>query len=395
MVDLQMLRQRKLSISMHVLGWILFMSLPTLFMSDPYWGLNILPLLKSPYYWLFFSCFALVFYLHINVLFPMLFLEKKYFGYGIALAILFVGILLLQPFDKLLSVKSTFPNAASSGHQEQPPPRFKAPDWQEKEGIHKDNIPPGWNDNRPPGNMEQPQRRINKPRFDIISVFFYLFTIAAGIALETARKWRQSEQRTAQAETQRAKAELYILKAQINPHFLFNTLNNIYGLSVLQHPETPASILRLSNMLRYLTEESTSDFVPLEDELNCLNDFIALQKLRMGKKMEVHVTTKVADNLFPVPPLVLMTFVENAFKFGTSNHEPAAITIHITQENEQLHFFCSNRLFQNRTNLEGTQTGLENTKKRLGFLYENRHQLDISTENGHFTVSLTLPKNAV
>jgi two-component system, LytTR family, sensor kinase len=254
----------------------------------------------------------------------------------------------------------------------------------------EEKMRPGEPGKFPPG---QPPGRMNQRRFDIISVFLYLFTIALGLALETARRWRLSEQRTAQAETQRTKAELYILKAQINPHFLFNTLNNIYGLSVVQHPETSASILRLSNMLRYLTEETTSDFVALEDELNCLNDFVALQKLRLGKKMQVHLTTKIADQTFPVPPLVMMTFVENAFKFGTSNHEEADITIHITQENEGLSFFCSNKIFPNRTKLEGTQTGLENTFKRLGFLFGDRHRLDVSTENGHFAVLLTLPKH--
>lgn len=393
MVDLQMLRQKKLSISMHVLGWVLFMSLPILFMSEWYRGESMFRLVKSPYYWLFFSCYALVFYLNTKVLFPLLFLEKQYFGYSLCLLILFTGILLLKPFDKLVSEKMLrqqgFEESSAERHRphpaENPPPM-----WPPEGRMHQDR-PPGFgaeNGGKPPGSM-------NQRRFDIISVFLYFFTIALGVALETAKRWRLSEQRTAQAETQRAKAELYILKAQINPHFLFNTLNNIYGLSVLQHPETPASILRLSNMLRYLTEETTSDFVPLEEELNCLNDFIALQKLRMGKKMEVHVTTKVADNSFPVPPLVLMTFVENAFKFGTSNHEPADITIHITQENDSLQFFCSNKLFPYRTNLEGTQTGLENTNKRLGFLYGDRHQLNISTENGHFTVLLTLPKHTV
>ncbi|MGV3766348.1 MAG: sensor histidine kinase [Chitinophagaceae bacterium] len=379
---------------MHVLGWILFMSLPILFMSEWYNGESMFRLVKSPYYWLFFSCYALVFYLHAKLLFPLLFLEKKYMGYGVSLAILFACILVLKPFDKLVSEKMQQQQQGfEGGSKARPlpppkPPESSAPMRHPEENMRPDQ-PGGFRSE----NRGQPPGRMNQRRFDIISVFLYFFTIALGVALETARRWRLSEQRTAQAETQRAKAELYILKAQINPHFLFNTLNNIYGLSVSQHPETSASILRLSNMLRYLTEETTSDLVALEDELNCLNDFIALQKLRIGKKMQVFVTTKVEDSSFPVPPLVLMTFVENAFKFGTSNHEAADITIHINQAHNTLQFFCSNKIFPNRTNLEGTQTGLENTHKRLGFLYGDRHRLDVSTENGHFTVLLTLPKH--
>src|SRR5205823_10521035 len=114
-------------------------------------------------------------------------------------------------------------------------------------------------------------------------------------ALSILKEWRNIEQRAAKAEADKANAELAFLKAQINPHFLFNTLNNIYSLAVTKSEMTPVSIMKFANIMRYVTDEVTQDFVPLQSEIDCASDYIDLQRMRLSKK--VYVDYSVTGNL--------------------------------------------------------------------------------------------------
>lgn len=148
-------------------------------------------------------------------------------------------------------------------------------------------------------------------------------------AIQIMRQWQLSEERAKQAELDKTSAELSFLKAQINPHFLFNTLNNIYTLAVIQDEHAPDSILKLSNIMRYIADDTRGDFVPLIYEISCINDYIELQKLRLCSKIRIDL--KVTGNVESkdIAPLILMTFVENIFKYGTSNHEQSTVSINI------------------------------------------------------------------
>jgi LytS/YehU family sensor histidine kinase len=189
-------------------------------------------------------------------------------------------------------------------------------------------------------------------------------------------------------EAEKARAELNILKAQINPHFLFNTLNNIYALAVTGNEHTAPSIMKLSQIMRYITETAQQDEVPLESAVTCITDYIDLHRLRLNRKAQVDYTVSGELKGLYISPLILLPFVENIFKYGISSHEPSPVTIRLEAREKQVHFFCQNRIFPQQRISESTGIGIDNTSKRLALLYPNKHQLHISTGDGLFTVSL-------
>jgi LytS/YehU family sensor histidine kinase len=198
-----------------------------------------------------------------------------------------------------------------------------------------------------------------------------------------------SEQRMVKAESEKVSAELSFLKAQINPHFLFNTLNNIYMLSVMSSEHTSESIMKLSNIMRYVTDDVMQDFVPLSNELKCISDYIDLQKLRLGKQttLDFKITGKVNNQ--QIAPLIMMSFIENTFKYGISKKEKSTILINIAVGEKTVSFHSENSIF-NRQNTERSGIGLANTKQRLQLLYPRKHILRIDDSDGIFRVDLTL-----
>jgi len=218
-----------------------------------------------------------------------------------------------------------------------------------------------------------------------------VMVMGLSIAVSTVEKWQLTEQKMMKAEAEKAQAELSFLKAQINPHFLFNTLNNIYALAVTDDKNTSASIMKLSNIMRYVTDEVTENVVSLQSEVDCINNYIDLQRLRLGKKTTLNfkITGAISDQ--KIAPLVLMTFIENVFKYGVSKREESTIDMKLTIDGNRLRFFCQNQMFDNASsdNRQGG-IGITNTRQRLNHLYPNRHRLDISKENNLFTVNLEI-----
>ncbi len=235
-----------------------------------------------------------------------------------------------------------------------------------------------------------PGRKGHRPVFDIISVFLLMIVFLLVLADHVLKKSRAAETRAVQAEADKAQAELSFFKAQINPHFLFNTLNNIYSLAVTKNDNTADAIMKLSNIMRYITDEGNETMVPLQDEIDCINNYISLQKLRLGENITINfsVTGDAAGK--SLPPLILMTFIENAFKHGVSNHEPVGIDIHIAAHERQIDFATRNKLFIIPRNTERTGIGIENTRKRLQVLYPGKHSLSIVGNDDVYAVDLTL-----
>ena len=211
------------------------------------------------------------------------------------------------------------------------------------------------------------------------------------MAIQITRQWRIMQQQALQAETDKATAELSFLKAQINPHFLFNILNNIYSLAITQNENTAGAILKLSNIMRYLTDEVKPDFVALKSEVAYIQDYIDLQRLRLSKKVKLDF--RIAGNLEnkKIAPLILISFIENTFKYGISNHQESVITISLEAEEQHIKFICQNPITKTNIPVERTGIGLENTQKRLQYLYPGKHKLTISAEKDLFTVKLILP----
>lgn len=229
-----------------------------------------------------------------------------------------------------------------------------------------------------------------RPGIDIVSVILFLMVGSVSTALQIVKQWRTTEHRAVQAEADKATTELSFLKAQINPHFLFNTLNNIYSLVVTKNDNAPNAIMKLSHIMRYVTDEVTQDYVPLEWEVECINHYIDLQRMRLNEK--THVDFTISGNIEgkQIPPLILMTFIENVFKYGISSHESTTIIIKLGTKTEAIEFFCQNKIFHKQQEVVRKGIGIENIKKRLNQLYPDKHRLNIDVSDDLFTVTLTL-----
>jgi hypothetical protein len=352
----------------HVFAGLAFMTQPHLFMSGEAGYNGAMDIILSIGYWVFCLTYIFIFYLNTYWLIPQFYFKKKYLFYVVIVLSFFVLIAYARPFEWLLLHKP---------HPAPPPAEMLMTD----QGVYDG---PG---NGPPKGPRPVPRSM---RIDIVSIFLYIMAIALGMAIQVTRQWRTSLQRIARAEADKAQAELSFLKAQINPHFLFNTLNNIYTLAITKNERTADSIMKLSNIMRYVTDDVSQHFVPLQLEVDCINDFIELQRLRLSKKVTVDFTIKGKLDNKTIVPLLLITFVENVFKYGISNHEQTIITIQLTADERSITFYCHNKIFKPAGAAQRTGIGIANAKKRLDHLYPNKHLLNITNEHGFFSVELIL-----
>jgi LytS/YehU family sensor histidine kinase len=199
----------------------------------------------------------------------------------------------------------------------------------------------------------------------------------------------------------KTKAELQLLKAQVHPHFLFNTLNNIYYFTLSGSPKAPEMIDKLSGLLHYILNECNQPLVPLKKEINMLRDYMALEKIRYGEQM--NMTIDIQDKGSPplqgeagrglIAPLLLIPFVENSFKHGTSKMLAHPwVKLQVIIENNTLHFSVANsRPQEAKPHVKKGNIGLKNVKKRLELLYPGTHDLKIVSEPESFFVSLKVP----
>lgn len=359
---------------LHLLGWLLFISLPFTIMSREAEEGRQIAVLTSGSFWLFFLVYFALFYFNLRFLIPRLFLKQKHLLYAGIFVIGFVGFYFAQPFENLIFKK------------------FRNQEFAHPEQLH--SPPDQVFERMPPPEHRQPQHRPPQHRrnapVDFVSLVLFIIIWVVAMAIRISEQWQLSERKAILSEADKAQAELSFFKAQINPHFLFNTLNNIYSLAVSKHDNTAPSILKLSKMMRYITEEATENYVPLEDEIACLKNYIDLQRLRLNEKTKVELDLKITDPHVSVAPLIMMTFVENAFKFGVSNHRDSMISICIESTDKMISFFCENMVIDQGTIENGSGVGIANTKKRLDFLYAGRYEFEIENKEKTFAVHLKL-----
>jgi LytS/YehU family sensor histidine kinase len=211
------------------------------------------------------------------------------------------------------------------------------------------------------------------------------------INLKNTAKAGQLEAKILETQLKLKENEVNYLKMQIHPHFLFNTLNTMYGLALKKADETPEMILKLSNLLDYLLYQIDKPFVHLEEEVSHIKDYISLEELRFSDRLKVNLIEEYQTKHNQVIPMLLLPFVENSFKHGQLENGELHIDIHILSVGNNIQFKIKNK----RHTSEDTQPGigLVNIKKRLSILYENQHELKINTKNGIFEVDLILKTN--
>lgn len=189
-------------------------------------------------------------------------------------------------------------------------------------------------------------------------------------------------------------SELLQLRSQLSPHFLFNTLNSIYSLVRDKSIDAPHSIIALSELMRYMLYEANQDYVSLKSELNYIKNYISLQRLRTvdGKNIKLNISGDYGTK--KIKPLIFITFIENAFKYGTNFKGETYIEINFQIGDSTIHFFCKNLKGKgNGTKNKDSGIGLENMKGRLELLYGNAYELNIDDSKDFFTVSLKLNLN--
>ncbi len=222
---------------------------------------------------------------------------------------------------------------------------------------------------------------------------FLALPVICSIIIHLLMKWYKESYQAKQIIAQQQSAELSYLKAQINPHFLFNTLNNLYGLSMEQSKKVPDMILQLSDILSYSLYESSVEKIGLYKELKLIKDFIALERERYEGRMKVEISMdEDIDHTIEIAPLLLIPFVENAFKHGIKEAtETIPVTIRLSKENQYLVFMVKNKV-ENENVVSGKKQGLglKNLKRRLNLLYPDLHQLQTQLVDGYFTATLKL-----
>jgi len=219
---------------------------------------------------------------------------------------------------------------------------------------------------------------------------FDVFSVAAiAISIKLFKSRYESIQREKELENEKLLAELSFLKAQINPHFLFNTLNNIYALSLKNSSETSNSILKLSELLRFMIHDGSLKKIKFSEEINTLNDYIELEKLRYGDRLNIIFEKEIDNEDEMIAPLLLLPFVENSFKHGASESRFAStINISLKQKNGILTFKVINSKENEEFNKNGI--GLKNIKRQLELIYGKHHWLEIKNSPQLFEVHLTI-----
>lgn len=306
------------------------------------------------------------FYIHLFILLPRLFEPKKYLPY--------VGLLIISLFIITATPNVIYPHR--DDHHQKPDHRhFPAKEFPSDEPGRP--FPPS-SINHPPRNLELLHHIGHNLWMFLLMVFFSLYL--------------HSLYRRREIQREKLKAELSYLKAQINPHFLFNTLNSIYGTALTEKsPQTAEAILKLSGLMRYVLLDDQEEFVSLQREISFISDFIELQKIRLGDTVNIQYTSSGDPGELRIAPLILITFIENAFKHGVNPEEKSEIVISIlisdgavelNVDNTKVNYFNPDRGIGS--------LGLSNTRKRLDLYYPLKHILHIDETDVRFAVKLNI-----
>jgi len=315
--------------------------------------------------------YGFIFYFNYLVIIPKLFFRNHkalYFASALSLIILITLVI-------------------NYSYERRPPMPGKYQDFQRVEPARP--IPQMGPQNPVPQGEERPKPPMNLPLYN----FFITSVLVTGISLglRFSDRYVEQEKQRKEAEREQLNTELAFLKNQINPHFFFNTLNNIYSLVQTNVNDGQKAILQLSKLMRYLLYETDKESVPISKELDFMKIYIELMRLRLTPKIDLRVEFPEVFPDVKISPLIFLPFIENAFKHGISNRTFSFIHIGMVVTADEIEFTCNNSLpITNGMNLDGSGIGLDNVKKRLSLLYPDKHSLTISSSDKAFSVKLII-----
>lgn len=226
-------------------------------------------------------------------------------------------------------------------------------------------------------------------KFTII-IFFNSVIIIIGTIIRLYEQWIENDRINKEIEVKKNKTELESLKNQLNPHFLFNSLNSIYSLSTKKSNDTPEAVIMLSELMRYMLYKANDKKVFLKDELQYIENYIKLQHIRIAKNKNVKINIKGEISTQKISPLLFISYIENAFKYGTDFNGNTEIEIDISVKDNELQFKCVNIIGNRSKDEESSGIGMQNTKNRLELLYPDKHWLTTIEKDNKFMVDLKL-----
>jgi hypothetical protein len=226
------------------------------------------------------------------------------------------------------------------------------------------------------------------------AIFMFLIAFIVSSSSKIVTNWFLAEAIKEEITKQQLQTELSLLKSQINPHFLFNTLNSIYSLSFSDGIKTGNAVMKLSKIMRYTLDEANNNTVLLSQEIEFINNYIELQKIRLTDKTTINIEIDNSEEASAtrIPPLLFIAFVENAFKYGVSTQHSSVIDIRIGVQDKKVYFNCNNDILPGPRSLEkSTGTGINNVERRLQLLYDTKYEFSTRSTDGKFSVHLLIP----
>lgn len=344
-----------ITVLLHVLLWILF-AFVLLFYQPQTWNIAL-----PNQFWIKQSCILLmlvvIFYVNSHILVPQLLLKNNNLGFILALlAISLLAGPLIRSVDEALNLPQLMERAFNAIGVVKPPKRGE--------------------------------------RLDLFLVMMTLLIVGISTSVTLIQKWQADKQLRESLEKEKIGSELSFLKAQINPHFFFNTLNNIYALTHVDVENSRRALHKLSRMMRYLLYDTQAGITPLSKEVSFIVDYIELMKLRLNETTKVIFEGPLLDNDMQIAPMLFLPYVENAFKHGVSSLQPSTITIILSLEDKVLNMTVRNAIFDENAEIADSYSGigLTNTKRRLDLLYPEKHTFSAgrTEDTNEFVVHLTL-----
>jgi hypothetical protein len=340
--------------------------------------------------WQHFGLYLLLFVIHNFLLAPLLIHQHKRLLYFSAVAVIVVGFATWQ-----------FTHHPRRFHDRKPPMEMRG----DHPMMDEEHRPPqfGGSDDMPPKPYEgrhdfkphKQQRHVMMGEREIAAVIVLVLMFAANLGIKNYIRTRSDHKRLLALEKENLEQQLEYLKYQINPHFFMNTLNNIHALVDIDPEKAKDTILELSKMMRFVLYEGDKKGVPLSREFDFIRNYITLMKLRYTDKVSIVIDLPAEVPDKQIPPLMLITFIENAFKHGISYQHPSFIDVRVTLSDpsasaSRLSFTCRNSK-ADKPNEEKGGVGLKNVKQRLNLLYDNNYTLNIKDETDVYNVELTIP----
>lgn len=337
--------KRKLSIIIHILGWALF-GLVIFVLSPLSAGVE-----RPIEFWLKqslnFSLLISIFYINFFYLIPQVLFKNK------ILVFLLINLLAGLACIAMLIVYDDWVNMQELMHK-----------------VYRPDVP-----------------YTPRPRnyyWDISSLLIFFMAVGISTSIASVQKWQSEEELRLEQKQQQINSELTYLKAQINPHFFFNTLNNIYSLTNIDVEKAKTALLKLSRMMRYVLYETEKTHTLLSKEIDFIKDFIELMRLRLSSKVNLKIEIPEKFEEASIAPMLILPFIENCFKHGISSQQESKITVLLKVDQKKLILTTKNSVFKSNENTpEGNASGigLQNTKRRLDLLYGNNYELVIEDEN--------------